>query len=689
MAYEWWQRVNRVYQANAFENDMEEIHGGEIAKEAETLKCNAVIVDAGGGISTFYPTSIKHLARNPFLQPGRDFLGEIVAGCKERGIRIFARNDFGHLSVETAKEHPEWALRNWSGELHQVYDVVSTCPTSEMFLRISVEAFKEQIEKYDIDGIYINGLGGRCCCDRCKKLFEEQTRLTFPENEDWEDPVYHAWIEWGYKVVDELAKAQYEGVKSVDPEKVYFIDAAGIQDHGWIQRRKQDFASAASFQDMVSTESFNDLAIPYPRFLAPIVSRFVRPIAVHEKKPGYVFVSSFPGHSWPNSNQPVEEFRAWGASVYLNGLSLIVPFYGHLNQDDLRVVRPAAEVFGFADEHADLLTGAETITPVAVVWSRRTLDHYGKEDPVGRYYKRFFAVCTALLHEHIPFCILPDSYIESGDLAGIKVLVLPNTACMSSGAIRNIESFVQNGGSILATFETSLYDEIGESRTDFGLSSLGVQRSGQVRQFSEGWHAMYYHSYMRITDTQSRLLAGFEDVNILPFKGSLIPVKTTDQKARIPLTFIPESPAQPPEKGWIREFSDMPIAVIGGDGKTIYFPCEVGEMLARFGLPDHRRLIGNAVRMLSPLPISTTAPSTVEITLLRKGDKHLVGLVNHTSSVTRSELIPIRNFSVMLRGVSRSDVRACRGTGLSATTDGENTTIEIEEVGAYDLIVLE
>ena len=49
----WWSEIQAIYQANNFETDPESILGSDIADHARALNCRAVIVDAGGGISTF------------------------------------------------------------------------------------------------------------------------------------------------------------------------------------------------------------------------------------------------------------------------------------------------------------------------------------------------------------------------------------------------------------------------------------------------------------------------------------------------------------------------------------------------------------------------------------------------------------------------------------------------------------
>ena len=44
---------------------------------------------------------------------------------------------------------------------------------------------------------------------------------------------------------------------------------------------------------------------------------------------------------------------------------------------------------------------------------------------------------------------------------------------------RALEAYAASGGSLLATFETGLYDETGKPRADFALASLfGISRTG-------------------------------------------------------------------------------------------------------------------------------------------------------------------------------------------------------------------
>ena len=53
-----------------------------------------------------------------------------------------------------------------------------------------------------------------------------------------------------------------------------------------------------------------------------------------------------------------------------------------------------------------------------------------------------------------------------------RTLILPNIAALSTAQCDQLRQFVERGGSLIATHETSLYDEWGVRRNDFGLAEL-------------------------------------------------------------------------------------------------------------------------------------------------------------------------------------------------------------------------
>ena len=94
---------------------------------------------------------------------------------------------------------------------------------------------------------------------------------------------------------------------------------------------------------------------------------------------------------------------------------------------------------------------------------------------------KYYGWCNALTDNQIPYNILMEKDLASTRPAGYDVVILPNATSLSSSQIGTISSFVSAGGTIIATGETSLCDETGAMRSDFGLSDvLGVRYVGNV-----------------------------------------------------------------------------------------------------------------------------------------------------------------------------------------------------------------
>jgi hypothetical protein len=646
----WWSEIQAIYQANNFETDPESILGSDIADHARALNCRAVIVDAGGGISTFYKSVIPHLTVNPYLKGNRDFFREACEACCDAGIRVFARNDFGHLSVALADKHPEWVAVNHDGSRRQVYDVVASCPTGGFFRDVAADAFREQLSDYPVDGVYINGLGGRCHCPRCRKLFREQTGLPWPVNENWNDRAYRRWIEWGYEVVQDLTRFQYQAVKAVRIDAPYFIDTAGLQEAEWIRNTAQDMVMQAPYQDMVSTEAFNDVAQGYTGYLGPIVGRFVRTLADAEKKRGHIFVSSFAGHSWPNTNQPAEQYRAWAGSVISAGANVITPWYGHLNDDDRRVEEPCRWAGALTEQLREYLVNAKPYAPIAVVWSRRSMDQFGRDLPYERVVHPFYGAASALLESHLPFTIISERDLSRGSdlLSRYQVLVLPNVAAMAEEEASGVASFVDNGGRCVFSATSGGLDHYGCPAAPTLLQRLGMNLEETHEVPYSEWSSSFFHCYGEVVDGSSPLFTGL-DLSIIPVKGSIYRVSAGNDAER-PLLEIPQSPSQPPEKGWVRPNNGNPLIIQSHGGRCTVVAFELFLLWHRFRLPSHRTLIANAVSRNLNLPYRVEAPETVEVSLATVHDAPvsdggaqgtLLFMINHTASLLHTRPISV------------------------------------------------
>ncbi len=106
-------------------------------------------------------------------------------------------------------------------------------------------------------------------------------------------------------------------------------------------------------------------------------------------------------------------------------------------------------------------------------------------------------IYDALLRGRFAFDFVHEDRLEPERLRKYRALLLPNVAMLSDRQCEQLRDYVRSGGSIMASFETSLYDENLKPRDDFGLGDLfGTVKAGDA----VGTNGNPY--YARIADRQ-------------------------------------------------------------------------------------------------------------------------------------------------------------------------------------------
>ncbi len=95
---------------------------------------------------------------------------------------------------------------------------------------------------------------------------------------------------------------------------------------------------------------------------------------------------------------------------------------------------------------------------VGVVWSQENVDFYGQDDPKLRVALPWVGITEALIRYRIPYVPVHADHIER-DRDDLDLIILPNVGALSDSQCRAIENFVSGGGSLIATGESSRYDE--------------------------------------------------------------------------------------------------------------------------------------------------------------------------------------------------------------------------------------
>jgi hypothetical protein len=207
---------------------------------------------------------------------------------------------------------------------------------------------------------------------------------------------------------------------------------------------------------------------------------------------------------------------------------------------------------------------------------------------------------------------------------------------------------VQRGGSIVATYETSLYDEEGKSRSDFGLSDLfGVTSSHSVEgplqnsylRIMPDADTTTYHSVVKGLEDAYRIINGTHRVKVAPTKNSPSPV-----------TLVPTYPDLPMEDVYPRtndtDIRELYLHQIGA-GRVAYFPGDLDRAFWQIMSTDHSILLRNTIRWaLQEEPIvEVSSPGVMDVTTWRQEKSMTVHLVNLTNPMMMKgpirELIPV------------------------------------------------
>ena len=185
-------------------------------------------------------------------------------------------------------------------------------------------------------------------------------------------------------------------------------------------------------------------------------------------------------YRWKDSVQSEAEIRLWVADGVANGLRpWFTKFAGVLH--DPRWLKPVEELYRWYARLARSICATSGRSP-AWGWSIRSRPRGSTAATVReRVEDHALGWYQALIEARIPFEMVHDRLLDAAHLAPFKTLILPNIAALSDAQCEQLRAFVERGGGLVATYETSLYDEWGVQRKDFGLADLfGVDFAGRV-----------------------------------------------------------------------------------------------------------------------------------------------------------------------------------------------------------------
>jgi len=628
----------------------------------ERIHADAACLSAGG-IVAFYPTEIPLHYRSKYLG-NRDSFGELVAGCRKLGMNVIARTDPHACREEVFQKHPDWVARLADGQPRRHWanpELYVTCALGPYNFEFMTQVTAEIVRKYKVDGVFSNRWAGhgQCWCEHCRANFRRFSGMDLPRSNDPRDPARRQYIVWEQQRLFECWKLWDAAVRKENP------NAAFIPNSGGGATSKLDMKTVGEMAPILFADRQARRGVQLPWANGKNGKEYraglgMKPIG------GLVSVGLEEPYRWKDSVQSGTELRIWFADAIANGLR---PWFVKFNAKpfDKRWMPVIESIYKWHWRNESYFRNTEPVADVAIVFSQQTAAHYGGERAGQLVEDHILGYYHALIEARIPFEMVHDGLLGLERIRRFRVLILPNIAALSDRQCRQLIAYVEQGGAIVATHATSLYNEWGEPRSDFGLASLfGCSYAGKIEERQQ-------NSYLNIE--KHPLTAGLEDAGRIVNAVKRVHV-TAREKAAAALTLVPSYPDLPMEDVFPRvPRTDISMAFCRtvGKGRVVYFPMDLDRTFWEVLSPDHGLLLKNAVIWASnqPQPVQVTGKGLLDVTVWRQSNSLTVHLVNLTNPMTMKgpfrETFPVGPFQVTVR--LPSNAKPVRAKLLTATTE--------------------
>ena len=471
------------------------------AHEKETVK---KLSEAGiNCVSTHFFKGFGLKAEHKEIERMRKF----TQFCHEYRIKVFAYIQGGSLMYESfldeVPEAKDWMVYDAQGR-KKIYSSQywrwTPCLNNSGFLSYIKNCIKRAIEA-GADGIFLDNLLPRdCYCSRCQHDFREYLKvkapflinelnyssfdnIEIPPNFYPGDPIGLKWRDFKNDVCLKFIKDIYQYTKRINKEI-----AVGINGYTFVH-----FPPVFSnYMDIAFVEAW------FPRMEGErIATQYyflnrANTLGINAITSSYDFNNGgnlyFPSLPSPNQIKRNIAESAFSGGHTLSSFWAMLPDK-HSSKcafEDKERYNTLKNYNDFFSKYKHLINPRRTLAKIALMHSYSSFSLGGK--PViweGRCMQQF---CI----EHN----LDYDVILSEDLSLLdeyNLLLLPDICAMSDKEIEKITQYVKNGGHIIATRRTSLYDENLKERRDYGLSEVFGYSYGeateklQVNNYGAGW----------------------------------------------------------------------------------------------------------------------------------------------------------------------------------------------------------
>ncbi|NND31471.1 MAG: family 10 glycosylhydrolase [Saprospiraceae bacterium] len=582
----WWKRNNlRVMQCNlpAYEAGL---NVDLLIEDLQKFSVNTLIIN-GGGIMAFYPTELDFQYTNPYMQP--NMLGDVIEKCHKNNIRVITRFDFSRFHESIFDKHPDWAYISPNGERIINDDMYVASINAPYVQEKSIEIVKELINKYPVDGIFINMPGystrnvyedlyfgiDQNAFDR-KRFSDFSGGLSIPSKEDPGDPVFMKYQDFKKYTADDWMQKIHKAVKVHNPD----IAICTYMEKYVDIIRHESQTNSLPYWPYMSYDNVTNTSCSQPNHIVSNAS--IQQIS---------FRSRF------NAIEPEET----AIRLYENlaaGSGLDMSLMGDFRQyEDERNFKTWEKIYGLHKKYEPYFGKYASAAEICVISPA-----YWPGGVSGQEYK---GIQLMLKEAHLQYDIIHFEQIATlrEKIEKYKLIIIPDIPNLSDSSITVLSQACSNGTAIIATNKT-LHDKPEALLNLFGAKIIETQEDGFGYYLSPD-NKELFTLFRQQTLLFWRYNLGFYDLS-----------NADDQYLPI---YTPGRPG-PPEKTGGHEPTGF--FAMGAKkhvkGKAAILPLNLGRLYFIHGYEQHKNILLDIISWIFPTGydlVQTNAPERVEVVL--------------------------------------------------------------------------
>ena len=694
------------------------------AKSRATAAAHGVTISEMGFVDPFYAYYDSQLLKKRSPHVPADRLTKDIAEYKRLGVRILGVYP-PCLQAEAYENHRDWRrIATDTTEIPQI-DMVKY-PHGGMLCLLGpygdffIDVLAEILQKFpDVDAFSFDGLhyGGVCYCQHCRENYRTETGAEIPPL-DMENPAFRRYQHWADRRMEDLVRRMQVKLKGIKPDValVTWTTNAGRFGH-FLSIPRNMPARMNLLLDAPDQEFWADETNRGTTVVPAFANAYIWATTNHRVAFSEPYILSHGNPYGKDSFPPTEILRRM----------MLALTYGA--SPSIAVAQPVSlqqELYACLDEvqrRKPWLTHKAPEPWAALVMSDNTRNFYGRSAGLveERYMANVFGTFRATLEEHLPVTVINDWNLQLADLQKYKVVILPNTACLDASQVAAIDEYVKNGGGLVASLDTSLFDEFGTPRENFALANVfGVDYRGLPAitagareeldvNFAKSIGTDYWEKRKNVFDFQqdpkSFLNQGkmktYVGEGSVTFKGPAVRVALKPGAEPFG-TFRAKAAADAPE---------MPGVITHkyGRGRVVYLAAGFDAAYYLYSYPYQRLILKHAIQWSAdgPQPVTVEAPMCVHATLMRQtrktsaGDERLVlhlfsdlnTTAHHALPVDdvplREEVVPIHNIRLMFApGYRFRKVHLePEGLDLKFEATAQGTTVTVPRLDVHAMVV--